>query len=135
MNKISPIFYGSIEKTELKLINPQRFQEYLYTLNGKEVEITVAEKGRKRTNRSNRYLWSGVYKPLADHLGYTSEDIHELMKDMFSPKKEMKIGKDVRLVSCSTTELLTTGFSEYIEQIKKFGAEQGVIILDPEEVK
>ena len=135
MNKPTPIFCGDIERGELKLISPLNYQKYLSTLNGKQVQVIVSEKGRRRTNRSNRYLWGGVYKPIADHLGYTTEEIHELMKSMFAPKKELKVGKEVILVPCSTTELLTTRFSEYIGDIKKLGAELGVIILDPSEIE
>lgn len=131
---LAPIFYGQVEKGELKLISRDRFKEYLYTLNGQEVEVTVAKKGRKRSERQNKYLWGVVYKLLSDYFGYTSEEMHELMKQKFAPKKEVKIGNEMTLIPCSTTELLTTNFNEYLELIKQFGAENNIIIPDPEKI-
>jgi len=129
---LAPIFYGQVEKGELKLIGQDRFKEYLYTLNGQEVEVTVAKKGRKRSERQNKYLWGVVYKLLSDYFGYTTDEMHELMKQKFAPKKEVKMGNEIMLIPCSTTELLTTNFNDYLELIKQFGAENNIIIPDPE---
>lgn len=132
---LAPIFYGQVEKGELKLIGRDRFKQYLYTLNGKEVEVTVSQKGRKRSERQNKYLWGVVYKLLSDYFGYTTDEMHELMKQKFAPKKEVKMGNEIMLIPCSTTELLTTNFNDYLDQIKQFGAENNIIIPDPEKVK
>jgi hypothetical protein len=132
---LAPIFYGKVEKNELKLIGRDRFKQYLYTLNGQEVEVTVAKKGRKRSERQNKYLWGVVYQLLSDYFGYTTSEMHELMKQKFAPKKEVKMGNEIMLIPCSTTELLTTNFNDYLDQIKQFGAENNVIIPDPEKVK
>lgn len=132
---IAPIFYGNVEKGELRLIGRDRFKQYLYTLNGKEVQVTVSLKGRARSERQNKYLWGVVYKLLSDYFGYTPDEMHELMKQKFAPKKEKKMGDEILLIPCSTTELLTINFNEYLEQIKQFGAEHNVIIPDPEKVK
>ncbi|NTU69991.1 hypothetical protein HGB13_04205, partial [bacterium] len=125
---LAPIFYGKVEKGELRLIGRDRFKEYLYTLNGQEVEVTVAKKGRKRSEGQNKYLWGVVYKLLSDYFGYTPDEMHELMKQKFAPKKEVKMGNEIMLIPCSTTELLTTNFNDYLDQIKQFGAENNVII-------
>jgi len=140
--KPTPIFYGSIEKAKLKLINPKRFNDYIYSLNGKNVEVTVAEKGKRRTIQSNKYYWAVVVKMICDENGsdFNNEQernlIHEILKQMFAPKKEIKWRNEIKIVPCSTTELLTTEFSEYIESIKRWASmELNLVIPDPEEIK
>lgn len=141
MSRITPIFSGSVSNGTLKLISPQRFNTYLQTLNGKSVDVTVATKGRKRSNQQNRYYWSVPVQLISEHVGYTPDEVHEILKEMFAPKKELVIknnkGEGIhKIVPFSTTELLTVQFKDYIEQIQRWAAiELDLYIPDPEKVQ
>lgn len=75
------------------------------------------EPPRKRTSRSNRYLWAGVYAPIARHLGYTAEQIHEAMKDKFLAREDLSTG--LRIAQ-STAALGQERFGQYVEQVREW---------------
>jgi hypothetical protein len=129
-----PKFYGTIENGKLELINPTEYQTYLNTLSG-EVELTVKKRTKKRTLSQNAYYWGVVVKMIAEETGHDSDEIHELMKQMFL-KDLIKIKGEIYETVKSTTELETKGFSlDYIERIKYWAMEKlNLNIPSPDEV-
>lgn len=86
------------------------------------VEVIIRKPSRSRSLNQNAYYHGVVIPMLAERFsGSSRNEIHE------SLKKEFLGGK-------STTELSTTEFETYLEQIKARAAEMGVIIPDPEHV-
>lgn len=135
---ISPIFYGNVENNALKLINPDRFKSYLYTLNGQDVEVIVAKRGKRRTDRQNKFYWGVVVKLISDYTGIEPNELHEFLKAQFAPRVETKIelqnGQSiVKLLPISTTKLFTKQFSDdYIEKIRTWAASDlNLVIPDP----
>jgi hypothetical protein len=129
-----PKFYGTIENGKLELINPTEYQTYLNTLSG-EIELTVKKRTKKRTLSQNAYYWGVVVKMIAEETGHDSDEIHELMKQMFL-KDLIKIKGEIYETVKSTTELETKGFSlDYIERIKYWAMEKlNLNIPSPDEV-
>lgn len=68
-----------------------------------------------RSSRSNRYLWAGVYGPIARHLGYTAEQIHEAMKDKFLGREDLTTG--LRIAQ-STSKLEQERFGQYVDEVR-----------------
>lgn len=116
---LAPIFYGQVDKNKLVLINQQRFNEYLYTLNGQEVELTLAKRGRKRTDKGNRYYWAYLHI-IEKETGDDANSLHEHFKKTLLPPKFEYLNSIKREVEIprTTTTLLTTEFSEYIKKIE-----------------
>ena len=85
----------------------------------------ISEK-RMRTLRSNRYYWGCVLKYISEYTGFTIEETHSAMKELFLSEENLQLGiKKIK----STTKLTTKEFSEYIEKIKLWAGEKlGVII-------
>ena len=50
---------------------------------------------KSRSNDQNALLWA-MYEPLAEHMGYDSEDIHEWMCGRFWGWKDIKVPKTPR---------------------------------------
>lgn len=71
----------------------------------------------KRSSRSNRYLWAGVYGPIARHLGYTPEQIHDAMKDRFLAQEDLTTG--LRIAQ-STAKLDQERFGLYVDQVREW---------------
>ena len=130
---LAPIFYGQVEKNKLVLINQQRFDEYLYTLNGQEVELTLAKRGRKRTDKGNRYYWAYL-RIIEEETGDDSNSLHDYFKKtLLTPVfKYLKAIKKEVEIPRTTTTLLTTEFSEYIKKIEDL---TGIPAPDPQNIK
>jgi hypothetical protein len=134
-------FVGKVDANGgLRVINRGLFDEAMSRLAGCDVVIEVSKKIHKRSNSLNAYYWSGVIPliraALVD-LGHvlTKEEVHQFLKMRFI-KTEICNG-DGEVIgerTKSSTELTTTEFLEYLEQIKQFSAEiLGVYIPDPNE--
>ena len=73
-----------------------------------------------RSNNQNAYMWGVVYKILAMELGYTEDEIHELMKQKFLPRV-LNLGENEEYnIPVSTTELSTVAMEEYLSKIREW---------------
>jgi hypothetical protein len=137
---------GKVDKGILTLKNRQIFKEELKGLSG-DVVVTVSEGRGKRSSRQNAYLWSVVYKLIAQHMTeltgeiYEEEDIHQYYKEKFLSKKKhlVMVGEECDIEVGSTAKLNTKDFEEYAENIRRHAST--VLSLDvplpnePERVK
>lgn len=99
---------------------------------GSDFEVIIQKHKDKRTNQQNRYLWGVVYAIIGEELGYPADEVHELLAKKFIPSHEIEIFGARRIVAKSTAQLSTTEFSQYVEQIRAFVAQYGVLIPDPD---
>lgn len=136
---MTPIFQGTIRSGKLFLDSKPKFDEYLQGFpNEKRVEVTVDKLKHTRSNSQNRYYWGVVVKLIADHTGHDPEQIHELLKQLHSPKWHFfSVTKDDKVTGTptSTTRLDTIAFVEYTEKCRIWANEfLGVQIPLPGEV-
>ncbi|MBU0959480.1 MAG: hypothetical protein KKB31_06045 [Nanoarchaeota archaeon] len=123
------IFYGTIAKNELDLIEPDKYNLLIQSLNGCEIELTIDKRKKDRSNQQNRYYHAVVVKMIAEDLGYTKDEAHIALKMLFL----LKDGK-VPTVR-STTDLTTVEFEEYLRKIKRWASMfLNIYIPDPNEV-
>ena len=97
----------------------EQFKQHLVSLNGKRVQVTVEKIKHSRTNSQNRYYHGVVVKLIAQHTGHDPEQIHELLKQLHSPK--WHLGEQA--IPTSTTRLDTIEFVEYTERCRIWGSE------------
>jgi hypothetical protein len=121
----SNIKNGKLSKTAVELI-----QAALRNFEGKRIEITIDKIKSTRSQQQNRYYWGGVVKILSVELGYTSEEIHDLLKLKFL-KRNIVIGVEEEVIVKSTTELTKSEFMDYIASIQQWASELNIIIPDP----
>lgn len=92
-------------------------------------EISIKPKKNNRSVQQNRYMWGVVYKLIAEHTGYTVDEIHQLMKDRFLSYERNDVTFHGR-----TSKLKTSEFEVYLENIRRFAAmDLGIHIPDPNE--
>jgi hypothetical protein len=121
----------------LRLDNRPSFDHAGAALAGKRVVLTVTPEGRKRSLRQNAYWWSVCVHLVSEHTGYEPEEVHDLAKKMFLPKRVTVRGKNGRLrgrftIGGSTTKLKTGEMAEFVERFRRWAAtELGVVIPDP----
>lgn len=129
MKDLAPIWRGNIEEGKLKLTQPELFRKYLQSLRG-EVELIVRKWKKRRTSNQNNYYWGVIIPILCDSIGYDSEEMHEALKWKFLKNREKKNLVTVK----STAGLSTVEFKNYIEEIVRWSAQEGIIIPDPNQV-
>jgi len=119
-----PIFLAKVEKNRLKLENPDQFNLWCRQFEGKDVQVIVKKKTRKRTSgqidelgNQNGYLHGVVFTIAAKETGHTLEEIKEIFITMFSPYKIMTLnGKSVSIHK-RTSEMNTFECAEFIDSI------------------
>jgi hypothetical protein len=128
--------YGSIDdKGKLTLSNPDNFKSDLQKLKGKNrVYIVVDEEKPSRSSNQNKYYWSVIIGTLSSELGYTTDEMHEVLKEKFLPKREIDLLGD-KIKIGSSAKLKTDEFEKYLEDIRRFAAEKlNIIIPLPNEI-
>lgn len=109
--------------------NRKMLSETLLNFKGKDVEITIEKKRKKRSIQQNRLLW--LYSTiLANELGYSKYEMHEIVKFKFLQKEKAdeKTGEIFKYVG-STATLTTTDFAGLINEIIQWAAETFSIVL------
>lgn len=130
--KTAPKFYGLSESGNVKFEQWPNVSRYLTTMDGKRVEIVIKPYKPKRSNPQNAYYHGVIIPILADHFGYTHDEMHDAIKFEFlrktDPEKPLTVG--------STAKLTTDEFNKLIERIQRWAAmEHQVFIPDPYEVQ
>ena len=133
-----PKYPAKVKKNQLSIEEPYKtkLRDYLFTLEGKEVELSSKQPRliNDRSTQQNRYMWGVVYQILSDEIGYTVDEVHEIMKSLFL-KKNFNFKDCVVTAHGSTAELTTTAMEEYLDKIKSWSSSQlGIYIPEPNEV-
>ena len=120
---IKETFIAKVENDlTLRFINPAKIKQHLLPLKGELVAVTADKLRRHRTDDQNRYYRGVVLKTIADHCGYAGseemESLHQEMRRRFLPKRGSLS------IPVSTTSLDTKEMSEYIENIRRWAAEE-----------
>jgi hypothetical protein len=128
---MSTLFYGKSKDLQFIPSNIGAWLTYLEKNDGKNLVIQIDRETGVRSNNQNSWLWGVVYKEIANHMGYSETEIHEIMKQKFLPPKFVKWkGKEIKMQS-STTNLNKIEFGEFIERIRSEVASFGIVIPDP----
>jgi len=117
---------------QLFLDDKRTLQNYLLSLEGKRVELTVEKIRHKRSNQQNKWYWGCILQLISEHTGEEPENLHEALKAHFAPKKV--VGNIV--VPSSSRYLDTIEFGEYCEKVRRWAAEElSIDIPDPGDVR
>ena len=88
-----------------------------------------------RSNPQNRWYWGVCIDMISEHTGFTSDEVHEILKHKFLNKEVVikeKVKKYFFHITKSTTELTTGEFKRYMEDIQRWASESlGLVIPDP----
>lgn len=100
---------------------------YLGSVKGEMVSLRIAPPKKVRSVQANKFLWGVVYKSISQHTGYTTEEVHDLCRNEFLPRKFIKIGTKEHQQRKSTAELSVAEFQEYLSRVEAWaGAELGI---------
>lgn len=135
------VIYGTVIEGHLTRDADLRFLTALATNTGKDVKITV-ERGRKRSLNQNSYYFGVVVPAVQDMLieygnDVDTEETHSFLKEHVGKLVSAvtdKRGRRMAIVK-SSTALSSKEWEEYMERIKRWAAQEGVYIPDPNEDK
>lgn len=129
-----------VKDRRLFIENRRAFDEAVAKLNPDwELEITVKRLRATRSLLQNKFYWGVVVQLLSEHTGYTPDEIHDLLKMQFIPKRlAVCDGNGVihgeYVLGGSTREMNTIEFGEYMEAVRQWAAETlDVVIPDPDQ--
>jgi hypothetical protein len=58
---------------------------------GEALTVTIESFKARRSAKANAYLWSTVYRYIAEHTGEKPEDIHDAMCEKFLPNERKRV--------------------------------------------
>lgn len=116
---------GLIVEGKFVLDSRDSFIARVHSLEGKRVELIVREYKAKRSEAQNRLYWGTYIPAIAEYCGYTHDEAHEALRQMFL---KVETGKfpTVR----STSSLSTAEFTDYLDRIGQLAAENQIAIGD-----
>jgi hypothetical protein len=118
-----------ILKFNLTKINLENLIAKLRELDFSKIyKVQVTERKPIRNLSQNDKYWA-ILEGLSDHLGYTKDELHELLKYKYLKYAKEIAGQPVVVVP-STSDLDTAQFAEYIENVLSFAQQFGCSFQD-----
>jgi hypothetical protein len=125
---------ATISGGRIKFVDENRFTLDKTRLEGQDIEVIIRKRRTIRSNSQNAYYFSVVVPIISDILGYTSDETHEILKQMFFSKEVMAGTKSVRIAT--TTKSTTVQWEEKMSAIRAWAsAEFKAFIPLPNEVE
>jgi len=128
-------FRGHVDENGVLYLNDARgYAALLKHFAGKQVGVTVSEFRPQRSDKQRRYYWAVIVKTLADELGYTSDELHEVLKWKFLRLEAEPEHKRPFETVRSTTDLNTAEEEDFHDRIRMWAASDlGIVIALPNE--
>ena len=99
---------------ETVFAEPERWNEFKIPFYGKDMCLILKQRTKDRSRLEERYYWGVVVRMVAEEMGVTRQEAHEVMAGLFL-KVEEKSPWGVRYARIlSTTELTDKRYHEYI---------------------
>lgn len=140
-------YYGHVDANGTLHLPRKKVAKEVAVLAGKEVEVTIRRKRKRRTTPQLRYYWGCIVRDITITLremdpetGWTPDGVHEVLKAKFLPLVRQwrefvneETGEAIR-EPLTTTKLTTTEEEIYHDYCRKWAAEfLGIGIALPNE--
>ncbi len=130
---------GQVKHGKLFINHRRQFDQQVRGLDERWIlEVIVRRLRATRSTQQNRYWWGVCVELVSQHTGYTPDEVHEIAKQMFIPKRlAVQDGNgEIQgefVIGGSTRQMNTAEFSAFTERFKQWAAETlDVVIPDPE---
>lgn len=128
------IFTGTVKDRQVVLDDREQFRLLVQGLEGKDIELVMRKKKRRRSLAENAYYWAVPIAILSDLWGYTPDETHEICLAKWSKVPSEKRGVPDKILRSS--EMTTVEFEGYMERIRRGAAvEFACYIPEPNEVE
>lgn len=124
------LHFGFVDDSgHFALDDKSAFKAEVDRLRGQEVQLTIQKRRYQRSLKANAYYHACVVQPLADHLGYEHDEMHEALAFHFLRIDDDPLTQTPRRKS--TRDLSTAEMADYIDRCIRFCAEHGVVVPEP----
>jgi len=135
---LNPVFKAKNYQDMPIFLNEEQVRGYLKTL-PKEFDVVFKKPSSGRSQQQNKYYWGVVVHLLSEHLGYTPEETHDVIKNEFLKEVVMREinGETKEIINIkSTTELNIKDMQQFLEFVRMWAMQEfGVDIPEPSEVE
>lgn len=100
-----------------------RLKDLLEKEPDKNWQVLIKERNSDRSIEQNARLWD-LYTSIGDYLGYTAQEMHELMGYKFL-LEEKNIGRERITRVKSTTKLSVKEMGEYMTKVEAWASQMG----------
>ena len=135
---MKPVTYKAFDIEELKKAFTfaknllEKSRDYAKFL-GVHVTITLGKS--KRSIEQNAYMWAVVYNMIADEMGHTPDEVHQILTEEFLKVKEIEEHGKVYTIVKSTTKLKTDEMEDYLAKCRRYASiNLHLYIPEPNEV-
>lgn len=94
--------------------------------------LKIKKKWNKRSLSQNSLYWAWVTE-IAEYCGNSPEEMHTILKGLFCPKREVKMGKKVYVIPRSTTSLTKGEMVEFMMHVQVEATQLGITLMSPED--
>jgi hypothetical protein len=128
------------------LIDEQRRKNCLEHIAGLGLNRThaveIKEYRKNRSTAQNRTMWMWL-NAMAPELGYSADDLHEVLKQRFLGLEEKKVSisrngvvmRELMVRPKSTASLTVGEFSDYLRQVEALAIQMGLRLPYPDDFK
>lgn len=120
-----------INAGRLRLPSSEVFARQIRNLRDGDYEMRLERKKATRSHQQNRLYWGVILRALSEHTGYSPDELHEICKAKFLPKRLAVADGNGEIVGefvigGSTTKLSTQEFTDYLDAVSAWGATLGL---------
>lgn len=127
-----------VKRGRLVIRNQRQFDNQIRGLDERWIlEVSIRRLRAARSQQQNAYWWGVCMALASEQTGYSPEEMHEIAKQLFLPKKLAVADGNGEIVGefvmgGTTRTLNTAEFSEFTERFKRWCAETlDLVIPDP----
>lgn len=125
---------GYIKDGIIHWYNNNTAKNLLKTFEGQKIIAAVKPYRGVKTREQLGYYFAAIVDRAAEHFGYTSEEMHDILKSECNKKPVVnKITGEIIYLPRSTSTHTKEEQMLYIERCIRFLAEQGFVVETPEE--
>lgn len=127
-------FSGTVTDGKLVLDDPIRWRGILARHEKRRVSLVLSREQIRRTSAQNSFYWAMVVPIFSEWSGYEKDEAHDVLKQKFLPATERPLPTgELVATPPSTTRLTVAEFSEYVDRVCRWLAENGVYVPQPGE--
>jgi len=125
----TPKFTGTVENGKIQFYGSQKLylNNWVQTLEGSRIVLTIKKWHPQRTNPQNAYLHGVVFKTIADETGNDLQTVKDTLKDKFASTVDGKGFKHIE----KTSKMSTARMVDFIETICRWAATDLDIYVPP----
>lgn len=98
----------------------------------KPMRVDIKPYKKKRSGSQNNTMWMW-YEPIAEHIGETPEELHEIMKTRFLGVDEKVIDGILMRTPKSTRKLTTKEMADFLNKIQALAINLGITLPIPDD--